>query len=152
MAGLGTNARLDLSLLLIRVVFGLQLALLHGFGKWQSLLAGATRFPDPLGIGSRNSLIGATLGEFICGLLLAAGLAGRIAAAGMGFTMAVAVFMVHANDPWAKKELAILFLTAAVIVLIAGSGRWSFDSIVWPRVRGTFGGKGGGGARRRADT
>ncbi len=144
-----SRTRFDLCLLLLRLSFGLQMAFLHGLGKTQSLLNGATSFADPLGIGWRNSMIGTVLGEFVCGLMFAAGLGGRIAAVGMGFTMAVAAFVVHGGSAWAKKELAILYLAASAIVLIAGSGRWSLDHLLWPRLRSVFGRK--AVAHRRAE-
>lgn len=135
------GARFDVALLVLRLCVGLQMAFLHGQGKLENLLGNPKSFADPLGIGWRNSLIGAVLGEFVCGLLLAAGLFGRAAAAGMAFTMGVAAFIVHGSQPWGKKELALVYFSAALVVLIAGPGRWSFDHLMWPRVKTLFGRK-----------
>ena len=43
--------------------------------------------------------------------------------------MAVAAFMVHANDPLAKKELALLYLLIYVTLLVAGAGKYAVDSV-----------------------
>lgn len=133
------SLRSDFALLLLRVSFGVQLALFHGLGKLQSYLGSGSSFADPLGIGWRNSLLGTVLGEFVCGLLIAAGLLTRFAAAGMAFTMAIAAFVVHRGDPWAKREMAMMFMTAALVVLLLGAGRWSLDHLLGPRFRQVFG-------------
>ena len=142
--------RFDLALLVLRVSFGVQLALFHGLGKMQSYLGNATSFPDPLRIGWRNSLLGAALGEFVCGLLVAAGMFTRVAAAGMGFTMAVAAFVVHGSDSWAMREMSTMYLSVALAVLLMGAGRWSIDHLVWPRLRGLAGRRAASGRRGTA--
>lgn len=148
-------ARTDFALLVVRFAFGAQLALLHGWGKLQSYLGGATSFADPLGIGWKYSLLGTIAGEFVCGILLAVGLFGRLAGLGMAFTMGVAAFMVHGNDAWGKRELAVCYMAAGLLILLAGAGRFSLDNLVLPRLLGKFGrggAKSSAGARvRRAE-
>ena len=43
-------------------------------------------------------------------------------------TMAVAAFMIHAADPFAKQEKALVFLIAFVALLLTGPGRYSLDA------------------------
>ncbi len=68
--------------------------------------------------------------ELVGGLLLCLGLLTRVAALGVIATMMVAVFEVHMNDPWMKKEFALFYLIAGVVFLIAGGGRYSLDTII----------------------
>ena len=118
----------SLGLLLLRVGVGLTMALGHGWGKLQSFGELATKFPDPLGIGSRLSLMGAIGGELVCPLLVALGLGTRLAAIPAAFTMGVALLVIHAADPFAKQEKALLFLIAFVVLVFTGAGRYSLDA------------------------
>jgi len=49
--------------------------------------------------------------------------------------MVVAGLVVHADDPWARKELALLYLLVGVVILVAGPGRLSLDALLAPRLR-----------------
>ncbi len=74
--------------------------------------------------------IGAEVG---CSLLLIVGLASRLAAIPLAFTMLVALFVVHANDPWKVKELAATYLLVYVALMLAGPGRFSLDHSLFTR-------------------
>jgi putative oxidoreductase len=124
----------DIGLLLLRASFGLHLALLHGLPKFQGFPQRAAGFGDPLGVGSRASLIAAIGAELFCGLLLVVGLFTRAAAAVIAFTMAVIAFVHHASAVWSKRELALLYLTAALTLLVTGPGRFSLDAGLIPRL------------------
>ncbi|HMM10710.1 MAG TPA: DoxX family protein [Bacteroidales bacterium] len=102
--------------------------LTHGLPKLSRLLPGQEiSFPDPLGIGMWLSLFLAVFAEVICSLLIILGLATRLAAVPLVITMAVAAFMVHASDPFVRKELALMYLLAYITLLIAGPGKFSVD-------------------------
>lgn len=75
----------------------------------------------------------AALSEFAGGLLVALGLFTRPAAASVLLTMLGAAFVVHGDDPFARKELALAYAVAALALVIAGGGRWSVDGVVWGR-------------------
>lgn len=117
----------------MRLGFAGTLALSHGYGKLTNLLQGATRFPDPLGVGPVVSLAMVTFAELVCALALTVGLASRLAAVPLVFNFAVALFVVHAGDPMEKRELALLYLVAFATLLLAGPGRLSLDE--WLRRR-----------------
>ena len=119
----------DLGLLLLRLFFGGALAIAHGWPKLQQLLSGDYGFPDPLGLGSGLSLGLAVFGELICGVLVAVGLYARVAAVPAAFTMAIAAFVTHGADPFAKKELALCYLVAFTVVAVAGPGRYSLKRL-----------------------
>lgn len=132
--------RLHLSsfgLLLLRMAIGVMMFLGHGLVKIQKFGDLKEKFADPLGIGSEWSLIGAIAGEAACAGLIVIGLGTRFAAAGMAFTMAVAAFMFHADDPFfakgASKEMALLYLVPAATLIFTGPGAISLDHIFFGR-------------------
>ena len=119
---------IDVSLVLLRIFAGLSMALTHG----------ALKTPPPEKLVSVLIDFGlpfpwllawaAALSELVGGLLLAAGLFTRPAALLLSITMLVAVFIIHGSDPFAKKEMAALYLAIFSVFLISGSGRFSVDA------------------------
>ena len=105
------------------------MAFFHGLGKLQSFADKADTFADPLGIGNRTSMMATVAAEFFCALLFAVGLGTRVAAFGLAFTMGVAGFVVHGGSPWSRRELALVYLTVALVVLALGAGRLSLDHL-----------------------
>lgn len=121
---------LNVCLLILRVSVAV-LMLTHGSKKLLMLFDGsATSFADPIGIGPVFSLILAVGAEFGCSILLIAGFFTRLATLPLIFTMLVAIFSVHWHDPFAMKELAVLYLIVFVTIAISGAGRYSFDNII----------------------
>ena len=87
-------------LLAVRIVFGI-LMMNHGIDKWANYQELSTVFPDPLGIGSPLSLGLAIFGELACSMAFIIGFLYRLAMIPMIFTMCVAFFIIHGNDPFA---------------------------------------------------
>lgn len=120
----------SIALLIMRLGIG-ALMLTHGWPKLMRLIEGGEiSFPDPLGIGTVTSLIFATLAEFLGSIFIMLGVATRMASIALIFTMAVAVFIVHADDPFARKELGLIFMLVYIILLIMGSGKYSIDRLI----------------------
>ncbi len=117
----------DWAALVARLTFGGLLALTHGWGKFQGVLAGRDTFADPLGLGPQASLVLAALGEFVFAILVALGVKTRWTVWPPLITLAVATFVHHAGDPLERREKAILYLAGLVIVWLLGSGRFSVD-------------------------
>ncbi len=117
----------DVGLLVLRVAVGAMMLFGHGIGKAAKLGADPIRFPDPLGVGAAMSLYLATFSELICAALLIIGLATRLAAVPFLITMLVAAFIFHGDDPWGKKEFALLYAVPALVLALTGPGRWSVD-------------------------
>ena len=74
------------------------------------------------------SLALAVFAEFFCALAVAAGLWTRLAAVPVLFTMGVAAFLVHADDPLKVKEKAFLFGLLYLVVLLTGPGKYALDT------------------------
>ena len=122
-----TSRATDLGLLILRLGFGLSLALGHGLGKLppsEGFISGTAEMGFPL---PTLFAWAAALSEFAGGLLIAIGLATRPAALFAGFTMAVATFVRHGGEPFSGMEKSFLFLVAFVALLIAGAGRYAID-------------------------
>lgn len=120
----------DLGLLLFRLFVGLTMAFAHGLGKLppsEQLIGGVSSmgFPAPIVFAWA-----AALAEFVGGVLIAGGLFTRYAALFLAFTMGVAAFVAHAADPFKAKEMALLYLASAVLLLFTGAGRFSLDSTI----------------------
>ena len=122
-----TNGNIDLGLLILRLWFGLEMAFAHGLPKLLKLINGDMTFADPLGLGMGVSLVLATFGEFVCGLLIAAGFFTRLSCIPYLITMLVAAFVTHGADPWAKMAFPLMYAVAAIVLLITGPGRYSLD-------------------------
>ena len=113
-------------LLIVRVVFGVML-MNHGIDKWANYQELSAVFPDPLGIGSPLSLGLAIFGELACSMAFIIGFLYRLAMIPMIFTMCVAFFIVHADDPFAVKELAFVYLVVFVLMYIVEPGKFAVD-------------------------
>ena len=115
----------DLALLFLRVGFAAFL-LTHGIPKLQ-MLSDPSSFSDPIGVGSTVSLILAIIGEVVAPIFIIIGFKTKWAAIPAMVTMAVAAFVVHAEDPFGTKEKALLYFTAFLVIFLAGAGKFSVD-------------------------
>lgn len=117
----------DFGLLLGRIAVGC-LMISHGLPKLMKLFAGGViQFPDPFGVGATTSLALTVFAEVGCSVFVILGLKTRLALIPLIVTMLVAVFIIHAADPFAKKELAVMYLLVYGILFFMGSGRYSVD-------------------------
>lgn len=125
----------SVGLLLLRVGSGLLMALTHGWSKMATYGAHVGSWADPIGIGSAASLTLAVFAELLCSLALVLGLLTRAAAIPLIVTMLVAALVVHADDPFQKKELGLLYLVPFLTLLVTGPGRFSLDAAIGRRLR-----------------
>ena len=117
----------------LRVFTGLALAFGHGIGKTPPPqrfveIVGGLGFPLP----TLFAWI-ASLTEFGGAIFLALGLFTRVSGFLISIFMIVAVFGAHINDPFGKKEKALLYLFIALLFFFKGAGNWSIDALVRER-------------------
>ncbi len=123
---LASPAALHGWLLILRIaVAGFMLT--HGVPKLMNVLNGNWEFGDPLGMGTRTSLVLTIFAEVGCSILILLGLFTRFATLPLLITMLVAIFVVHAADPLGKKELAILYALLFATLFFTGPGKYSID-------------------------
>jgi putative oxidoreductase len=128
--GTTTPTTADAGLLALRLWFGGVLAVMHGWGKMIDV-ASFTPHVAKLGLPSPAAFaLAAAASEFVGGILLALGLVTRFAALTVAGTMAVAVFMAHGGQAFARKEEAAAYGVAALALLLAGPGRFSLDALL----------------------
>ena len=126
--GLSTPANAALTIL--RVFAGFSIMMAHGMAKLPpspQFIQGAAGIGFPLPTAFAWA---ASLSEFLGGAFLAIGLFTRVSSFFICCTMITALLGVHYNDPYAKKELAGLYLAIAGTFLIMGANDWSLDRIL----------------------
>jgi putative oxidoreductase len=120
----------DIALLVARLGVG-TLMLTHGIPKMMMLFSGAAiQFPPVMGMSAAFSLGLTVFAEVICSVFILFGFATRVAVIPLAITMLVAVFLIHAADPVSVKEPALQYLLVYLILLFAGSGKYSIDYLL----------------------
>jgi putative oxidoreductase len=126
---------ISISLLFLRIVAG-AFMLTHGYSKFLMLVGdGPIQFADPIGIGESASFVLTVFAEFFCSMLLIFGVATRFAAIPLLITMLVAALVVHAPDPFMRKELPLLYAAVFLVLIISGPGRYSVDNWIFRKIK-----------------
>ncbi len=128
-----THSAAHIGFAILRAFAGFALALQHGIHKVPPSerfvqIVGEMGFPVP-----GFFAWAAAFAESVCAMLMAVGLWTRPAALLVTINMAVAAFIRHAGDPFARRELALLYFCIAFAFMLAGGGRYSLDA--WLRGR-----------------
>ncbi|MDN5205710.1 DoxX family protein [Fulvivirgaceae bacterium BMA10] len=126
---LSKHHNFDLAIFFIRCSVGALLCY-HGIEKFVNFSTYTSFFPNPLGLGSKLSLILVTFSELIGGLSIMLGFFTRLFLIPVFITLTVAFFLVHAADAFQTKELAFLFWLCTVGLTISGPGKYSFDYLM----------------------
>ena len=121
----------DIALLLLRFTVGSMMLYSHGWRKLMKFFSDdPIGFADPIGLGMLTSLVLVVFAEVFCSFLLIIGLGTRLATTPLMITMLVAIFIIHWDDPFSKKEFAILYLVPYIVIFLMGPGRYSLDALI----------------------
>ena len=128
------------TLLVVRVVMGVAF-ILHGWPKIQNPMGWMNAMGGE-GVPSFLQAL-AALAEFGGGIALLLGFLTPLAALGIVCQMLGALFMVHfpmghpfvAATGGPSYELPLVYLALAILLLVMGPGRWSFDALLFGRTR-----------------
>lgn len=120
---------LDIGLLTLRIGAGGTMLMQHGWPKLTGFGEKMDSFGDPLGLGPTISLGLIVFAETICSLLVMLGLWTRLSTIPLIIGMGVAAFVANGDKPFAKQELAVLYMIAFIAILFSGSGRYSLDRL-----------------------
>lgn len=124
----------DLGLAILRIGFGLSLAFGHGLGKVpvsEGFIAGTAKMGFPM---PALFAWAAALSEFVGGIFVALGFATKPSSVFITITMFVAAFIRHAEDPFGRKEKAIIFGLVAIYFIFKGAGKYSLDNLIYNRM------------------
>jgi putative oxidoreductase len=119
---------ISLGLLALRIGTSASLLYAHGWPKLTHFAERASKFSDPLHLGSPVSLGFAVFAEVLCSALVLIGLATRPALVVLTIFFGVIIFVVHGAQPFGDKEKAVLFAIPFLTLLITGPGRYSVDA------------------------
>jgi len=114
-------------LLLLRLFTG-SFMLTHGLPKLRQFPEYAKRFPAFVG-SSSISLSLSIFAEVFCSGLIILGLFTRLAAIPLIINMGTAVFLAHGREPFAKKEIGLLYGIIFLVLLMLGAGLFSLDHL-----------------------
>lgn len=119
----------NFSMLLMRLTFGLLMLIQHGMPKLMKFAEYSKDFYDPMGIGHKTSLILVIFAEVFCSLFIVLGLFTRLALVPLIILMCIAFFGAHKGS-FAEGEMAAIFLTAYLVMMLLGPGRVSVDGMI----------------------
>jgi len=114
----------DLGLLFLRVAGSFMLFYVHGLPKILHYGHELTQIEDPFGLGPQLSLWAAILAEFVCPMLIAAGLFTRLACLPIIGVLLIAMLAVHPDWSIAEGQFGWLLLVIFVSIAMCGPGRW----------------------------
>jgi putative oxidoreductase len=129
----------DVGKLVLRLIVGIGI-MTHGYPKLFGVsdagvprMAGFTEGVANLGLPYPAFFAwAAAITEFFGGLCFALGLFTRVAAFLIVCTMGVALYR-HHPDPFARKELALMYLAPSFFTMLSGPGRFSLDALLFRR-------------------
>ncbi|EON75551.1 hypothetical protein ADIS_3954 [Lunatimonas lonarensis] len=124
----------DIALLILRVGASMML-LTHGWAKITNFSERLNTFADPIGLGPALSLQLVIFAEFFCAIFLILGFMSRVVLVPLIINMAVITFVVHADDPFSRQELPLLFLVTFVVLMFTGPGKLSMDAQILQKRR-----------------
>ena len=120
------------AMLILRLSFGI-LMMMHGYDKlvnFNAKLIGPPPFMNFMGIGGSASLALVVFAEFFCSLFLILGLFTRLAAIPLIIVTCVIIFKLNNGNVFGDAEIAAVYLSGYLVLLLVGPGKISVDSMI----------------------
>ncbi len=125
--------QLSVGLLIYRILISISLINTHGIKKLTDFESSAAHIPDPFGLGGEFSTYFAIFTNIICPIFIILGLFTRLAVLPIVIVTLSGLLFVHYADPWAVKDVPLMYSLAFLTVLYLGPGKYSLDFKLMPR-------------------
>ncbi|MEO0553146.1 MAG: DoxX family protein [Bacteroidota bacterium] len=119
--------RLDIALLVYRLLISLSLINTHGLKKLLDFEGSVAHIPDPFGMGGELSTYFAIFANVICPMFIILGLFTRLAILPIVAITLSGLLLVHYTDPWPVKDVPLMYSLAFFLLLYLGPGKYSMD-------------------------
>ena len=119
--------QVDLGLLFLRLTGSFMLFYVHGLPKVLHFSHELTQIEDPFGFGQQLSLWAAIVAEFVCPMLIAAGLVVRLACLPIIGVLLIAMLAVHPDWSIGEGQFGWLLLVIFISIAICGPGKWRIN-------------------------
>lgn len=122
----------DLGILILRLIFG-GMFMYVGYLKISAYDQMLSMMGDPIGIGTKLSLVLVIFAELFCGFFVAIGFLTRLTVIPILIVMIVVLFVVHIKDQFVMIQLPFVYWLLCFVIFILGSGRFSADYLLFGR-------------------
>lgn len=123
------------TLLGFRALVSLSMINTHGMKKVLDIEGTMAHIPDPFGIGGAlSTYISIGVNIFLAGFV-AIGLLTRLSSLGILSVTLSGFFIVHANDPWAVRDVPLMYSLAFLLILLLGPGKYSLDQWITKQLK-----------------
>ncbi len=117
------------AMLLLRLGLGI-LMMAHGYQKLRGFGDMQHKFINFMGLGSTTSLALVVFAEFFCSIFLILGLFTRFAVIPLIIVTCVIIFKLNNGNVFGDAEIAAVYLSGYLVLLLVGPGRVSVDSMI----------------------
>jgi putative oxidoreductase len=121
----------DISLLVFRVLISLSMINTHGMKKVLNFEETIQHIPDPLGVGGEISAVIAILANIVAPIFVIVGFTTRLATLIILSVTLMGFFVVHGSDPWAVRDIPLMYSLAYLLILFMGAGKYSIDHKIY---------------------
>lgn len=118
----------DIVLLVFRVLVSLAMIHTHGLKKILDFSGTVANIPDPFGMGGQISASIAIIANIISPIFVILGLGTRLAILPILSVTLIGFFIVHAKDPWAVKDIPLMYSLSYLLIVFLGAGKYSLDN------------------------
>lgn len=128
-----SDLRVDLALLLFRVILSISLIGTHGLKNIIHFDAASRELPDPFGMGPLFSVVMAILSDVVCALLVLVGCITRFAILPILMLTLTGLFVVHIKDSAVIRDVPLIYSLSFLLLFYLGPGKYSVDQILFSK-------------------